>query len=65
MFIPSESNGGETVASCDNWGFYASNPVVFVGGNYGQFGDRGLFFVNNVSVTHALASFGSRLQELP
>ena len=65
MIIPSASNGGEEVASCDYWDFGASNPVICVGGYYGQSGHLGLFYVNYTSATGASANLGSRLQELP
>lgn len=65
MIIPSASNGGENVASCDGWYFSASSPVVYVGGSYYQYGYRGLFCVDCTSVTNADGNLGSRLQELP
>ena len=65
MFIPSESNGGETIASCDYWNFNVTNPVIYVGGSYGRYGSRGLFCVDCTSATSASAYLGSRLQELP
>lgn len=48
------------VASCDNWNFNTSNPVVYVGGNYNQNGNHGLFYVNYTSVTNSNANYGSR-----
>lgn len=65
MIIPSASNGGENVASCDLWSFNSGFPVFYVGGNYGQYGSRGLFFVNCASAAYAGGELGSRLQELP
>ena len=65
MIIPSASNGGENVASCDYWGFSTSSPVIFVGGNYFQSGSRGLFYVDYTSATYSVVNLGSRLQELP
>lgn len=65
MIIPSASNGGEDVASCDSWNFGASSPVVFVGGSYNQNGSHGLFYVYYTYATGASAHLGSRLQELP
>ena len=65
MIIPSASNGGENVASCDSWGFSTSNPVICVGGNYYQNGYRGLFYVDCTGATSAGSYLGSRLQELP
>lgn len=48
-------------ASCDNWNFNATNPVIYVGGNYSQNGNHGLFYVNYTSATNANANHGSRL----
>lgn len=60
MIIPSASNGGETVASCDYWNFSTGSPVIYVGGYYGQYGNHGLFYVNYTSATNANANLGSR-----
>lgn len=65
MIIPSASNGGENVASCDGWNFDTGYPVICVGGNYSQNGNRGLFFVSYTLATYAYSYLGSRLQELP
>lgn len=65
MFIPTASGGSESTYSCDSWNFSASSPVVYGGGSYYQGGNRGLFFVGYTSVSNAVASLGSRLQELP
>ena len=65
MIIPSAAGGGETVASCDYWGFGTSIPVICVGGYYNRSGNRGLFYVDCTSATGANGNLGSRLQELP
>lgn len=65
MFIPSESNGGENIASCDYWNFGASYPCVYVGGDYGRSANRGLFYVSYTSASGTGGSVGSRLQDLP
>ena len=65
MFYGSKTGGSETTYSCDCWGFGASYPCVYVGGNYDQYGYHGLFCVGYSSVSFANASIGSRLQELP
>jgi len=44
----------------DNWNFNASNPVVYVGGNYNQNGNHGMFYVNYTSLTNTNANHGSR-----
>lgn len=64
-FYPNKTGGQDSTFSCDYWNFSASNPVVCAGGNYGQVGNHGLFFVNCTSASNQLASRGSRLQELP
>lgn len=46
--------------SCDYWNFNASNPCVYVGGNYNQNGNHGLFYVNYNSVSNANGNIGSR-----
>ena len=53
------------MASCDNWNFNTSNPVIYVGGNYNQNGNHGLFCVGYVSAAGSGLYLGSRLHELP
>lgn len=65
MFIPSATGGSESTYSCDNWVFGASYPCLYVGGDYGQNGVHGLFFVNYDTATSAYANIGCRLLELP
>ncbi len=48
-------------ASCDNWNFDASNPCVYVGGNYNQNGNYGLFYVNYNTASNTNANIGSRI----
>lgn len=48
-------------SSCDYWNFNASNPCVYVGGNYGQNGNYGLFYVNYNGVSNANANIGARV----
>lgn len=47
-------------ASCDNWNFSASNPVVYVGGNYNQNGNYGLFYRNYNTASNSNGNIGSR-----
>ena len=47
-------------SSCDYWNFNASNPCVYVGGNYGQNGNHGLFYVNYTTASNANGNIGSR-----
>ena len=58
MFIPSATGGSESAYSCDNWYFSASNPCLYVGGNYSQNGNHGLFYVNYNTATNANANIG-------
>lgn len=46
--------------SCDNWNFNASNPCLYVGGNYGQNGNHGLFYVNYNTASNTSSNIGSR-----
>lgn len=48
------------LVSCDYWNFNTSNPCVYVGGNYNQNGNHGLFYVNYTSASNANANIGSR-----
>ena len=62
---PTATGGSETTYSSDNWYFYASNPCLRFGGDYGQGGNRGLFYVSCNSVSNADVGIGCRLQKLP
>ncbi|MDE7244231.1 MAG: hypothetical protein K2O18_09685, partial [Oscillospiraceae bacterium] len=48
-------------ASCDNWNFNASNPCVYVGGNYNQNGNYGLFYLNYNTASNSGSNIGSRV----
>lgn len=48
-------------ASCDNWNFDSSNPCLYVGGNYNQNANYGMFYVNYNSVSNANSNIGCRL----
>ena len=65
MFIPSATGGSESTYACDGWYFVASGPCLFVGGDYSQGGNRGLFCVYYGTAAGAGASIGCRLLELP
>ena len=62
---PTATGGSETTYSSDVWGFGASSPCLYFGGDYGRYGDHGLFYVYYNSVSGAGASIGCRLQKLP
>lgn len=65
VIYPTASGGSETTYSADNWGFDASSPCLYFGGNYNQDGNRGLFFVYYSSASNSGAYIGCRLQKLP
>lgn len=44
----------------DNWNFNASNPVWYVGGNYNQNLNYGMFYVNRNSVSNTNGNIGCR-----
>lgn len=46
--------------TCDNWNFNSSNPCLYVGGYYNRHTDRGLFYVNDGSVSHSDTYIGCR-----
>lgn len=47
--------------SCDNWNFNSSNPALYVGGNYNQNENHGLFYVNYTNASNANGNIGARL----
>lgn len=65
VIYPTASGGSETTYSADNWYFNASNPCLYFGGNYSQYGDYGLFYVYYSSASNSYAGIGCRLQKLP
>lgn len=62
---PTATGGSETTYSSDYWGFGASSPCLYFGGDYGQGGSYGLFYVNCNSVSGSGRGIGCRLQKLP
>ena len=46
--------------TCDNWNFNASNPCLYVGGNYNRNTNHGLFYVNYNSVSNSNSNIGCR-----
>ena len=65
LFIPTASSGSDSTYSCDNWNFFSSYPCLFVGGDYGQDTNRGLFYVVYDTASNTNSDIGCRLQELP
>lgn len=65
VIYPTATGGNQDTYSADYWGFSAGNPCLCVGGNYGQGGNRGLFFVNHNTASGQGEYIGCRLQKLP
>ena len=65
LFIPTAASGSDSTYSCDGWGFNASYPCLFAGGDYSRSQNRGLFYVDCSAATGASANRGCRLLELP
>ena len=65
VIYPTASGGSETTYSADSWYFNASYPCLCFGGDYDQYGSRGLFFVDCTSASDSYADIGCRLQKLP
>ncbi|MBR1868854.1 MAG: hypothetical protein IJ799_02170 [Bacteroidales bacterium] len=49
------------MVSCDNWNYNASNPCLYVGGNYNQNDNHGLFYVNYNSASNSNDNIGARI----
>lgn len=64
-FIPTAASGSDSTYSCDYWHFSTSHPCLYVGGNYSQNTNLGLFYVGYTSSSNTYTSIGCRLQELP
>jgi hypothetical protein len=63
---PSAVNGSDSTYVCDYCYYNASGVVLYVGGNYGQYQDLGLFYLFGVyAASSSYANIGSRLQKLP
>ena len=61
VFVPSQSNGSDSTYSCDHWNFDSSSPCLYVGGNYNQNTNHGLFYVNYNSTSNSNANIGCRI----
>lgn len=62
---PTTASGSNSTYVPDYWLFYASFPCLYVGGNYNQNTNHGLFYVNCGSASSSSSSIGSRLMKLP
>ena len=65
IIIPTVASGSQTTFSCDSWGFYASNPCLYGGGDYNRYLNYGLFYVGRGSVSYSAINRGCRLMILP
>lgn len=65
VIYPTAASGSDSTYVPDNWGFSASHPCLYVGGNYSQSQGHGLFYVSYNAASLSNASIGCRLQELP
>ena len=62
---PTAASGSDSTYVADYWNYFGSYPCLICGGYYGQYRDRGLFFVSYVSVSGTDTYIGCRLQKLP
>lgn len=60
MFYPTTASGSDSTYSCDGWNYNASNPCLYVGGNYNQNTNHGLFYVNYNSTSNSNDNIGCR-----
>ncbi len=65
VIYPTAANGSNTTYVPDNWDFNSGSPCLRAGGDYGQYLDRGLFFVSYNSASYAGGGIACRLQKLP
>lgn len=63
--FPSAAAGSTTNYVPDYWYFSGSGPCLYHGGYYGQYQNRGPFFVGYYSASSAFTDVGCRLQERP
>ena len=65
VLMPSSTGGSDSTYVPDYWNFYSSNPCLYVGGNYSQNLNHGLFCVYYYGTSDSNAGIGCRLQKLP
>lgn len=59
--LPTAAGGSDSTYVPDSWSFLASSPCLFVGGNYSQSLNHGLFYVNNNTASNSNVNIGCRL----
>lgn len=63
---PNAVSGSESTYVCDYCVYDSSGVVLFVGGYYGQYQNRGAFYLGGSNAaSNSVASIGCRLQKLP
>ena len=60
LFIPTAASGSSETYSCDSWNFSSSNPCLYVGGNYSQNANYGMFYVNYNAASNYNGNLGCR-----
>ena len=65
LFIASGASGSDSTYVPDGWGYGASYPCLYRGGNYSQYLSYGMFRVRYYGASSADAYVGCRLQKLP
>lgn len=66
FYYPSAVAGSDSTYIPDYCNYSASGVVLYVGGNYSQYPNRGLFYLSgNYAASYSYANIGSRLQYLP
>lgn len=63
--FPSAANGSQTTYVPDYWFFLGSYPCLYRGGIYGQYQNRGPFYVDCKRASYSDGGIGCRLQERP
>ena len=61
---PTAASGSESTYLPDYWNFDSSYPCLIVGGYYGQYQNRGLFFVSYDTASNTVSNIGCRLMKL-
>ena len=63
---PNAVAGSESTYVCDYCNYNSSGVVLFVGGDYGQYQNRGAFYLlGNNAASGQISNVGCRLQKLP
>lgn len=63
--LPTAAGGSDSTYVPDYWNFGASSPCLYVGGNYSQGLNHGLFCVYYNTAANASVNVGCRLMKLP